>query len=515
MRLVCAILILFLFSGFSQAQENTTKLLAQAENTIYSDPKESIRIAEFVSNKSDNENELIEAAYILIRSYYIQGNYDEALKVGFQFSQDEFQNADDTQLKINVLLTRILKELELNELAQKFMDKAISASQRTINPNTLNWFKGKMIEYNIGPHSEENSENYILKLDSAKREFKKVQSTKHSFQIGLIDLQIASIFLKELKLDTVPYFLESANAESRSLKSGNFLEMMYMLEYGKYFFLERDHFKSIDALNVAQQLAEKFNNISIQHSISEILADNYLALGNVDDFTRQNKITTSLENTINEHEKNAVNTAFNFTSDYQGTVLTKAESNYSLILKVFGGVFLVVLLIWQLFVWRYRIQINQYQSFIKYFDSKQKPLETVPSVSTTAKSSVIPKEMKDILVEKLEEFENTTSFTNQDTSLSRLALQFDTNTKYLSEVVNSHKGKNFNAYINELRINYIIDKLKNDPTYLQYKISYLAEESGFSSHSVFATVFKQITGIPPTRFISILKSKKEMLAENN
>jgi AraC-like DNA-binding protein len=94
-------------------------------------------------------------------------------------------------------------------------------------------------------------------------------------------------------------------------------------------------------------------------------------------------------------------------------------------------------------------------------------------------------------------------------SLALLAAHFDTNTKYLSEVINTHKGKNFNSYINELRINYIIDKLKSNRTYLQYKISYLAEESGFSSHSSFATVFKSVTGISPTVFIDLLKSTKK------
>src|SRR5690606_33075071 len=120
-----------------------------------------------------------------------------------------------------------------------------------------------------------------------------------------------------------------------------------------------------------------------------------------------------------------------------------------------------------------------------------------------------PRETEDALVSKLAQFEKSKQFTNQDMSLASLAAHFDTNTKYLSEVIKSHKGKNVNSYINELRINYIIDKLKSNSTYLQYKISYLAEESGFSSHSSFATVFKAVTGIPPTVFIDLLKSSKK------
>lgn len=513
MRLACALLFLFLFSG-AQAQENTTKLLAEAENSIYSDPKETIRIAEFVANNSDDRNDLIEAAYILLRSYYIEGNYDNALKTGFKFSEEEYHNDNDTQLKINVLLTRILKELELNELAQIFMNKAILASEKTTNDKTLNWFKGKIIEYNIGPNSEENPEKYITKLDSAIKEFEKIQSPEHSFQIGLINLQIASIYIKELKLDTVPYFLQNASSESSKIKSGNFLEMKYLLEYGKYLFLKREHLSSIDSLQAAQGLAKKFNNIKAQYAISERIADNYLALGDIHNFTVQNKVTQSLDKTINDLENAAVNTAFKSVSDYEVAKVSKAEKNYARNIQVLGGILLLILFIWGIVAWRFRIQIKQFQTFITFFEKRQRPIEVSPSRIKPAKQTVIPREMEETLLEKLEEFENTTSFTNQDTSLSRLALQMETNTKYLSEVVNSHKRKNFNAYINELRINYIIDKLKNDPSYLQYKISYLAEDSGFSSHSVFATVFKQVTGISPTRFITILKDKKEEAIAN-
>jgi AraC-like DNA-binding protein len=44
---------------------------------------------------------------------------------------------------------------------------------------------------------------------------------------------------------------------------------------------------------------------------------------------------------------------------------------------------------------------------------------------------------------------------------------------------------------------------------MNYKISYLAETCGFSSHSTFATIFKSITGITPITFIELLKKEKE------
>jgi YesN/AraC family two-component response regulator len=130
------------------------------------------------------------------------------------------------------------------------------------------------------------------------------------------------------------------------------------------------------------------------------------------------------------------------------------------------------------------------------------------------KTLFIPIETENSILDKLKRFETTTRFTHKDMSLAYLASQFDTNTKYLSEVINKHKGRHFNIYINELRVKYIIEKLKKEPLYLNYKVSYLAKESGFASHSNFATVFRSITGTSPTTFINLLKREIQSKRKN-
>ncbi|RYF19687.1 MAG: AraC family transcriptional regulator [Flavobacteriales bacterium] len=78
----------------------------------------------------------------------------------------------------------------------------------------------------------------------------------------------------------------------------------------------------------------------------------------------------------------------------------------------------------------------------------------------------------------------------------------------LSSIINQYKNQNFNDYINGLRIDYIIDKLQNDHKYLNYKISYLAEECGFSSHSLFSSAFKKKLKMSPSSFIEFLKNEQ-------
>lgn len=151
-----------------------------------------------------------------------------------------------------------------------------------------------------------------------------------------------------------------------------------------------------------------------------------------------------------------------------------------------------------------------YQNIIDKLEDKLKESTQITTEYTTV-SEVVNNSSKEAnisdiveknLLKKLSRFENSEKFTNSNLSLSMLATHLGTNTNYLSEVINKNKGKNFNTYINELRIDYICRKIINESEYKNYKISYLAESCGFSSHSVFTKTFKNITGISPSVFIN-------------
>ena len=120
---------------------------------------------------------------------------------------------------------------------------------------------------------------------------------------------------------------------------------------------------------------------------------------------------------------------------------------------------------------------------------------------------VIPEKTENLILSKLDLFEKSKEVTDPHLSLAVLAKKLDTNSKYLSEIINKHKQKNFSNYLNELRVKYIVDKLQNNPEYLQYKTSYLAEEAGFASRTTFTTIFKNVTGTSPSQFIEQLKNK--------
>lgn len=136
------------------------------------------------------------------------------------------------------------------------------------------------------------------------------------------------------------------------------------------------------------------------------------------------------------------------------------------------------------------------------------PTEVMIEEKPTNNLSISSKTENDLL-RKLELFEKNKGFTKKDINLASLSKQFETNTKYLSEIIKTHRQKQFNSYLNELRVNYIVNRLQNEPKYINTKVSYLASDCGFASHSTFTTTFTQIMNESPSAFIKRIKEEQK------
>ncbi|WP_234034192.1 AraC family transcriptional regulator [Elizabethkingia sp. M8] len=152
------------------------------------------------------------------------------------------------------------------------------------------------------------------------------------------------------------------------------------------------------------------------------------------------------------------------------------------------------------------IHKNLREKKIEHTDKTEAPNKSEDNPDTTV--TLMSLETEQLLLAKLENFEKDKLFKDKKVSLSYVATHIGTNTKYLSFIIKKYKGKDFTTYINELRINYILEKLNTEPVYRQYKISTLAEDAGFSSHSKFATIFKSVTDVSPSHFIKYIETKE-------
>lgn len=145
---------------------------------------------------------------------------------------------------------------------------------------------------------------------------------------------------------------------------------------------------------------------------------------------------------------------------------------------------------------------------IIHLDYSEKLSEDEEILEKENRNINISKETEKKILRMLDRFEKKEQFLSQNVTAGSLASDMNTNSVYLSLVLKKYKQNNFNGYINQLRINYIIHKLQHYPEYSTYKIAYLAEECGFTSHTSFNRIFIQLNGIPPSKFISLLSRQK-------
>lgn len=122
----------------------------------------------------------------------------------------------------------------------------------------------------------------------------------------------------------------------------------------------------------------------------------------------------------------------------------------------------------------------------------------------------ISEDIAQTILKELEIFESKDQFLNKGITLGSLAKKIKTNSKYLSEIINTYKGKNFATYLNDLRIDYAINRLANDKKFRSYKIPFIAEELGYNNEQAFTLAFKKRTGTP----LSIYLKEIENMSSN-
>lgn len=93
-----------------------------------------------------------------------------------------------------------------------------------------------------------------------------------------------------------------------------------------------------------------------------------------------------------------------------------------------------------------------------------------------------------------------------DFNLSMLAKLVESNTRYVSWVINDTYGKNFKTYLNEFRIREASRRMA-DPQYDNITIAAIAEMVGFNSTNTFILAFKKVVGMTPSVYQKLAKNK--------
>ena len=178
----------------------------------------------------------------------------------------------------------------------------------------------------------------------------------------------------------------------------------------------------------------------------------------------------------------------------------KSKSIWIVIFGVIAGIGLLIAFYFYIRARKTKMKVKQMLDGSIPFKKSNRGVGTHPES--------VPEGIRKELLMKLETFEKSDLYLQKDLDMAQLAQEMDTNTSYLSTIINHYKQKSFPRYIKDLKITKAIERLSNDPDLLKYNYQGLAETFGFKTGESFSKAFYSRTGVYPSKLLKELKSRE-------
>ncbi|WP_374443698.1 helix-turn-helix domain-containing protein [Epilithonimonas sp.] len=455
--------------------------------------------AEQVDPRDKKSRELMELAV----DYFKKNDFNKSTQLLFQAKElAEETNNYELTAKIYGSLSHQYTQLNLNDKAKEYLDKAIIQINKMPEGDAKKLYKGlSFIELGNIAFDEKKFPESNMYYKKSLKEFQSAASVSaipiYHYRRSLYNIGNSYIFID--KNDSAEVYLNRSLAVKDDQNKE--LDLFIRKALASIYSGKKDYHRAIGIL-LAIINSKDLENTRLKSDVYQSLAENYRLIDDNEKSVFYNEKYVALNNSNKEKEYKAINSAISEEQKDYRNAISNADHN-TRTLAVISTVFLILMLLLIIFLIQKRKKEKiAFELLIKNLKNNQLVSEPQTLQNEVKPEKVtIPELVEKDLLDKLSRFEESGKFTNPKLNISNLAVSLKTNTSYLSEVINSQKGKNFNAYINELRVAYICDKIYNNKAYQNYKISYLAQEAGFTSHSSFTTVFKNITGISPSVFL--------------
>ena len=397
--------------------------------------------------------------------------------------------------------------------------------------------------------------NYKDALISFKNMFDDIPSMKSFTEIEknrarkFLSYRLSNIYLELQMQDSALWVLERARKIDLDT-TDVYTNLIFQAQLGKIFLEKKEYNKALHHLKAAEKYGYVYDSVLAPANVSLELAQCYLnlkdydqAIKTLENGIRIKKLKTKeiyltedykllaeiykeagdleksnayyekyiINQTALEKSKDTITSSFH---DKEIQDLAKEKSfQKNRFLYVISGISVLVLGLF--FVILYLI--NERKKNTKKFENLLAKMnvdgeaglqivDTKDSDLEEKSSADVNEEITKQILNGLEKLKEQEYYLKQECNSYNVAKKIKTNTSYLSKVINSHFQKNFNTYINDLRINYAIVRLKNDSRFRSFSIQSIAEELGYKSADSFTKYFKQDTGLNPSFYIKQLNT---------
>ena len=511
-----------------------------------------------VSERLNYQNGIYKAKYNMAYLMFVQGNFNRSMEVinGLQ-REINYRRYPETYAEFETLKSDIFTEKGEYDKALETGLKLLDIAENTKNEFILSKAHAALSHYYLRLENYQKALehclkglDYIIKQKDTHYIFQKVDEiARMSAKLGdteaalkaydfylkleknlyspgsyiqsIVYMNMADIFLSIGEYERSNNYLDQAITMINSNNYRFRLPRALMIQ-AELFLKTKDTASAILTYEKSVDAAENINAFDVIKSNSLVLMDLYGKVGMPDKVSENKTMYDAIKDSLfnNEKEQRIVILEARRKIKEAGLKQQALElenisqrGKLTAIITVLVSILVIGILVLVAYVKFkeknkviYRRTIENLEAQLKA-ESNSTPIKREYVKNDDKTVTTIDDNVKEIILKRLKKLEEELFFIDSECNLHQLSEKLKTNPKYLSQVINIEKGSNFNNYINELRINYLLAKLLQDEEFRNRKLSYIASSIGYNNLNTFNSAFKKRQGILPSFFIKQLNEE--------
>jgi len=285
-------------------------------------------------------------------------------------------------------------------------------------------------------------------------------------------------------------------------------------------------------LQIAEAQAKQYNAKDLEIEICKKMSDMYSTLGIPDSSRIYHIAYLEKRDSINKASQLLSVGEQNFIMEMQKEEEILEELTYKhnrqKIILILSGIIILVILIFTFIIKRKNNQLTannkilyermqelmrneeRHQAQIKSYEQRIEDKTANKASKEKYSKSNLDTETKDNLLRRIDTvMSDTEIICKQGFSVSQLAQLVNSNTTYVSQVINEKYGHSFNMLLGNNRIIEACRRIRDEQQYDKLTIEAISQSVGFKSRVTFVSAFKRVVGLTPSEYIKMAAQQEE------